>query len=179
MDRKTGRPIISLKFKAPPADAAAPAGKPAELTRKPQISGRDPFGVPKIASRRGVREVVVTRPAPPSPPPPRLPEKVVEESKPVPIPPTAFKAATKAATQAVTAVLADPTWQSAELQRSYQDAKPLALPVHRKQAKLISGIVLKRVAPDLEEGETKTLAMRAAYAAAFSILIGGAGEPAA
>ena len=68
-------------------------------------------------------------------------------------------------------MLADPSWQSAELQRSYQEAKLHALPLHRKQAKLISGIVLKRVAPDLPENETKSLAMRAAYAAAFASLI--------
>ena len=69
-------------------------------------------------------------------------------------------------------MLADPSWQSAELQQSYQEAKQHALPLHRKQAKLISGIVLKRVAPDLPEDETKSLAMRAAYAAAFASLIG-------
>jgi hypothetical protein len=123
--------------------------------------------MPKVASRKhGVREVVVAKPAP-------VPvAKPAEDAKPVPIPPAAFKAATKAATQAVNSVIADPAWQSAELQRSYQEAKLRALPIHRKQAKLISGIVLKRVAPDLEEGDTKSLAMRAAYAAAFSVLIG-------
>ena len=71
-------------------------------------------------------------------------------------------------------MLADPGWQSAELQRSYQEAKLHALPVHRKQAKLISGIVLKRLAPDLPENETRSLAMRAAYAAAFASLIDSA-----
>ena len=165
MDGKSGRPIISLKFKAPPAEAEQPAERPAGLDRKPQVSGREPFVVPKVSSRKqGVREVVVAKAAPTP--------KPHEESKPVPIPPAAFKAATKAATQAVSSVLADPTWQSAELQRSYQEAKLRAQPIHRKQAKLISGIVLKRVAPDLDEGETKSLAMRAAYAAAFSVLIG-------
>jgi hypothetical protein len=172
MDGKSGRPIISLKFKAP----AVEPEKPAEPGRKPQVSAREPFVMPKLPSRRqGVREVVVAKPAPVSAPPPAA--KPQEEARPVPIPPAAFKAATKAATQAVNAVLADPAWQSAELQRSYQEAKLRALPIHRKQAKLISGIVLKRVAPDLEEGDTKSLAMRAAYAAAFSILIGKA-EPA-
>jgi hypothetical protein len=176
MDRKTGRPIISLKFKAPPPEAEQPAAKSAEAARKPQVSGREPFIMPKIPSRKhGVREVVVERPA--RAPAPAPVEKASVEAKPVPIPPAAFKAATKAATQAVSSVLADPAWQSAELQRSYQEAKLHALPLHRKQAKLISGIVLKRVAPDLEEGETKTLAMRAAYAAAFSTLIGDAGAP--
>ena len=171
MDGKSGRPIISLKFKAPPAEAEQPAERPAGLDRKPQVSGREPFVVPKVSSRKqGVREVVVAKAAPtPSQPPAPKPH---EETKPVPIPPAAFKAATKAATQAVSSVLADPTWQSAELQRSYQEAKLRAQPIHRKQAKLISGIVLKRVAPDLDEGETKSLAMRAAYAAAFSVLIG-------
>ena len=169
MDGKTGRPILSLKFKAPAADAEQPAARAVELARKPQISGREPFIVPKVPSRKhGVREVVVTKPAPA----PVAIAKPAEEVKPVPIPPAAFKAATRAATQAVNAVIADPAWQSAELQRNYQEAKLLAKPIHRKQAKLISGIVLKRVAPDLEEGETKSLAMRAAYAAAFSVLIG-------
>jgi hypothetical protein len=171
MDGKTGRPIISLKFKAPAAEAEQPAARPAEPARKPQVSGREPLIAPKVASRKhGVREVVVARPAPPPPPVP--PAKAPEEAKTVPIPPAAFKAATKAATQAVNAVIADPAWQSAELQRSYQEAKLRSKPIHRKQAKLISGIVLKRVAPDLEEGDTKSLAMRAAYAAAFSVLIG-------
>lgn len=174
MDRKTGRPIISLKFKAPPAEAEQPAGNTVEAARKQQVSGREPFVLPKVPSRKqGVREVVVARPAPaPAPPVAKAPA----ETKPVPIPPAAFKAATKAATQAVGSVLADPSWQSAELQRSYQEAKLHALPVHRKQAKLISGIVLKRLAPDLEEGEVKTLAMRAAYAAAFSTLTAEPGE---
>ena len=180
MDRKTGRPIISLKFKAPAAEPEQPAAKTAEPARKPQVSGREPFVVPKMPSRKqGVREVVVARPAPAPARGPAPVEKAPVEAKPVPIPPAAFKAATKAATQAVSSVLADPTWQSAELQRSYQDAKLHALPLHRKQAKLISGIVLKRVAPDLEEGETKTLAMRAAYAAAFSTLIADAGDASA
>jgi len=173
MDGKTGRPIISLKFKAPAAEAEQPAARTAEPARKPQISGREPLITPKVASRRhGVREVVVAKPAPAPAPTPIA--KAPEEAKPVPIPPAAFKAATKAATQAVNAVIADPAWQSAELQRSYQEAKLRAKPIHRKQAKLISGIVLKRVAPDLEEGDTKSLAMRAAYAAAFSVLIGKA-----
>ena len=167
MDGKSGRPIISLKFKAPPAEAERPAGSAAELGRKPQVSGREPLIAPKMPSRRhGVREVVVAKPAPAAAP--------QEEAKPVPIPPAAFKAATKAATQAVNSVLADPAWQSAELQRSYQEAKLRAEPIHRKQAKLISGVVLKRVAPNLDEGETKSLAMRAAYAAAFSVLTGKA-----
>lgn len=175
MDGKTGRPIISLKFKAPPAEAEQqPAGRSTEPARKPQVSGRDPVLMPKVASRKhGVREVVVARPAPP----PTPAAKPAEEPKPVPVPPAVFKAATKAATQAVSSVIADPSWQSAELQRSYQEAKLRAQPIHRKQAKLISGIVLKRVAPNLEEGDTKSLAMRAAYAAAFSVLIGKA-EPA-
>lgn len=173
MDRKTGRPIISLKFKTPPSEAEQPAAKTVDPARKPQVSGREPFVVPKVPSRKhGVREVVVTRPAPAAAPVVKAPV----EAKQVPIPPAAFKAATKAATQAVSAILADPAWQSAELQRSYQDAKAHALPLHRKQAKLISGIVLKRVAPDLEEGDTKTLAMRAAYAAAFATLIGDVGD---
>jgi len=167
MDGKSGRPIISLKFKAPPAEAERQAGSAAELGRKPQVSGREPLIAPKMPSRRhGVREVVVAKPAPAAAP--------QEEAKPVPIPPAAFKAATKAATQAVNSVLADPAWQSAELQRSYQEAKLRAEPIHRKQAKLISGVVLKRVAPNLDEGETKSLAMRAAYAAAFSVLTGKA-----
>lgn len=167
MDGKTGRPIISLKFKAPKAEPEQPAGRTIEPARKPQVSGREPFIVPKIASRKqGFREVVVAKAAP-------VPvAKPKEEPKPVPIPPASFKAATRAATQAVSAVLADPAWQSADLQKSYQDAKLRAQPIHRKQAKLISGIVLKRVAPDLEEGEARSLAMRAAYAAAFSVLIG-------
>ncbi|MGV3550652.1 hypothetical protein [Rhizobium sp.] len=177
MDGKTGRPIISLKFKAPAPEADKPATKSAEITRKPQVSGREPFVVPKAPSRKqGVREVVVARPQPATVKAPAPVEKAPVEAKPVPIPPAAFKAATKAATQAVSSVLADPGWQSAELQKSYQEAKLHALPLHRKQAKLISGIVLKRVAPDLDEGETKTLAMRAAYAAAFSTLIGETGE---
>lgn len=172
MDGKSGRPIISLKFKASPAEPEQPAGSP-EAGRKPQVPGREPFIVPKLPSRKqGVREVVVAKPVPIAAPPPA--EKAPEEPKSVPIPPAAFKAATKAATQAVSSVLADPGWQSAELQRSYQEAKLRAQPIHRKQAKLISGIVLKRVAPDLDEGETKSLAMRAAYAAAFSVLIGKA-----
>lgn len=175
MDGKTGRPIISLKFKAPKADPEQPAGRPIEPARKAQVPAREPFVVPKAPSRKqGIREVVVARPAPA--PVPAAKQK--EESKPVPIPPASFKAATKAATQAVSSVLADPAWQSAELQKSYQEAKLRAQPIHRKQAKLISGIVLKRVAPDLEEGETRSLAMRAAYAAAFSVLI-GKDEPAA
>lgn len=167
MDGKSGRPIISLKFKAPPAEAEQPAGRPAELGRKPQVPAREPAIVPKLASRKqSIREVVVAKPA-------AAPVvKPQEEAKPVPIPPAAFKAATKAATQAVNSVLADPGWQSADLQRCYQDAKLRAQPIHRKQAKLISGVVLKRAAPDLEEGDTKSLAMRAAYAAAFSVLVG-------
>ena len=171
MDGKNGRPIISLKFKAPPAEVERPAV--AEPGRKPQVSGREPLIAPKLPSRRqGVREVVVAKPAPA---PVRTPAATpADEAKPVPIPPAAFKAATKAATQAVNSVLADPGWQSAELQRSYQEAKLRAEPIHRKQAKLISGVVLKRVAPNLDEGETKSLAMRAAYAAAFSVLIGKA-----
>lgn len=181
MDRKTGRPIISLKFKeTTPAEADQPAARGSDIVRKPQVSGREPLIVPKVASRKqGVREVVVAKPAPAAPPPAfkktaakQAPAKPVEEARPVPIPPAAFKAATKAATVAVNSVLADPSWQSAELQQSYQEAKQHALPLHRKQAKLISGIVLKRVAPDLPEDETKSLAMRAAYAAAFASLIG-------
>lgn len=181
MDRKTGRPIISLKFKeTTPAEADQPAARGPDVVRKPQISGREPLIVPKVVSRKqGVREVVVAKPAAAPPPPvvrkaaPKPAEaQPAEEMRPVPIPPAAFKAATKAATVAVNSVLADPTWQSAELQQSYQEAKQHALPLHRKQAKLISGIVLKRVAPDLPEDETKSLAMRAAYAAAFASLIG-------
>jgi hypothetical protein len=167
MDGKSGRPIISLKFKAPPAEAEQPAARPAELGRKPQVSAREPLIMPKLPSRKhSVREVVIAKPAA------APPEKPQEETKSVPIPPGVFKAATKAATQAVNAVMADPGWQSAELQRCYQDAKLRAQPIHRKQAKLISGIVLKRAAPSLEEGDTKSLAMRAAYAAAFSVLVG-------
>jgi hypothetical protein len=171
MDGKSGRPIISLKFKAPPAEAERPVGSTAEIGRKPAVSGREPLIAPKLPSRRqGVREVVVAKPAPV---PARAPAAAAQEdAKPVPIPPAAFKAATKAATQAVNSVLADPGWQSAELQRSYQEAKLRAEPIHRKQAKLISGVVLKRVAPNLDEGEIKSLAMRAAYAAAFSVLTG-------
>src|SRR5262245_14375615 len=117
MDGKTGRPIISLKFKAPAPDAERPAGQPIEPVRKPQVSGREPFVMPKVPSRKqGVREVVVTKAAPPPPPA----AKAAVEAKTVPIPPATFKAATKAATQAVSSVLADPAWQSAELQRSYQ-----------------------------------------------------------
>lgn len=170
MDGKTGRPIISLKFKTPAAEAEQPAARTVEPARKPQVSGREPLLVPKVASRKhSVREVVVAKPAPVQAPTPVA--KPAEEAKSVPIAPAAFKAATKAATQAVNAVIADPAWQSAELQRSYQEAKLRAKPIHRKQAKLISGIVLKRVAPELEDEETKSLAMRAAYAAAFSVLI--------
>jgi hypothetical protein len=181
MDRKTGRPIISLKFKdTTPAEADQPAARNPDVMRKPQVSGREPLIVPKVPSRKqGVREVVVARPIPAASPPvarktaARKPDaQQAEEARPVPIPPAAFKAATKAATVAVNSVLADPGWQSAELQQSYQEAKQHALPLHRKQAKLISGIVLKRVAPDLPEDETKSLAMRAAYAAAFASLIG-------
>jgi hypothetical protein len=170
MDRKTGRPIISLKFKAtPPSPGEPTAERSAEPARKPQLSGREPVFTPKIPSRKhGVREVVVAKPAPPpAPPAPEAPD----ESKSVPIPPAAFKAATRAATRAVHSVLADPAWQSAELQRSYQEAKLNALPIHRKQAKLISGIVLKRVVPDSVEEDTRGLAMRAAYAAAFASLL--------
>ena len=173
MDRKTGRPIISLKFKAAaPPDAVSSDERAGEAMRKPQVSGREPLVMPKIPSRRqGVREVMVAKPAPP---PPAAMVKPPEQARPVPIPPAAFKSATRAATEAVSAVLADPGWQSAELQRSYQEAKLHALPVHRKKAKLISGIVLKRLAPDLPENETRSLAMRAAYAAAFASLIDSA-----
>ena len=178
MDGKTGRPIISLKFKAPSPEPERPAGQAPEQARKPQVSGREPLILPKVTSRKqGVREVVVAKPAPVPPPVPAA--KPAAETKQVPIPPAAFKAATKAATQAVSSVLADPAWQSADLQRSYQAAKLHAQPIHRKQAKLISGIVLKRVAPDLEEGETKSLAMRAAYAAAFACLIDHAADASA
>lgn len=171
MDGKSGRPIISLKFKTPPAEIEQAAQRTDEPGRTPDIPGREPHIIPKVPSRKhGVREVVVAKPTPA----PAAPAKPKEEAKPVPIPPAAFKAATKAATQAVNSVLADPGWQSADLQRSYQEAKLRAQPIHRKQAKLISGVVLKRVAPDLDEGETKSLAMRAAYAAAFSVLTGKA-----
>lgn len=175
MDRKTGRPIISLKFKAPPpAEVPQSSEPPVAPVRKPDMPGREPFVMPKIPGRKhGLREVVVAKPAPPSPAP-----KAISETKPVPIAPAAFKAATKAATQAVTAVLADPAWQSAELLRDYQHAKLRALPIHRKQAKLISGIVLKRLAADKADEETRSLAMRAAYAAAFSSLIESLVEPA-
>ncbi|MBX9456601.1 MAG: hypothetical protein KL863_11590 [Rhizobium sp.] len=179
MDRKTGRPIISLKFKAPSTDAEQPAGKSTEPAQKPPAAQREPFVLPKVSSRKqGVREVVMAKPllAPATRAKPgskAVPKSEPQpEAKPVPIPPAAFKSATRAATEAVSAVLADPAWQSADLQRSYHDAKLRAQPIHRKQAKLISGIVLKRLAPDLDEGETKSLAMRAAYAAAFSILAG-------
>lgn len=173
MDGKTGRPIISLKFKTPAAKEAAPAAAPrAVATEKPTIPAPQLFAVPKpVAARRhALREVVVAKP---EPKPELKPEKPVEEAKSGPaIEPAAFRAATKAATKAASSVVADPSWQSAELQRSYQDAKTHAQPVHRKQAKLISGIVMRRVAPDLpEESETRSLAMRAAYAAAFASLI--------
>lgn len=179
MDRKTGRPIISLKFKAPAAEAEQSANKSTEPAQKPPVAQREPFVLPKVPSRKqGVREVVMAKPGPapaakakPGAKPLPAPE-TQPEARPVPIPPAAFKSATKAATEAVSAVLADPAWQSADLQRSYQDAKLRAQPIHRKQAKLISGIVLKRLAPDLDEGEVKSLAMRAAYAAAFSVLAG-------
>lgn len=176
MDRKTGRPIISLKFKAPPTADVPQSSEPSVApVRKPDMPSREPFVMPKIPGRKhGLREVVVAKPAPPPGPVP----KAVPATKPVPIAPAAFKAATKAATQAVGAVLADPAWQSEELLRDYQDAKLRALPIHRKQAKLISGIVLKRLAADKADEEIRNLAMRAAYAAAFSSLIESLGESA-
>jgi hypothetical protein len=176
MDRKTGRPIISLKFKAPaPTESEPVAEKTVVPARKPEVSGREPFVMPKVPSRKhGVREVVVAKPAPAVQPAPA--RKQPEETKPAPIPPPAFKAATKAATQAVAAVLADPAWQSADLLQSYQEAKLRARPIHRKQAKLISGIVLKRLAADSADEELRSLAMRAAYAAAFSSLIASVSE---
>lgn len=168
MDGKTGRPIISLKFKKPavPEVAEAVEPRPAATQKPAGVAAAKPFAMPKPARKQALREVVVAKPEP-------KPEKPVEESKSAPpIEPAAFKAATKAAMKAAAAVVADPSWQSAELQRSYQEAKTHAQPVHRKQAKLISGIVMRRVAPDLpEESETRTLAMRAAYAAAFASLI--------
>ena len=165
MDGKTGRPIISLKFKAPPAKEATPAAAPAEKAASPAL-GAFAHGRPLPTRKHALREVLVARPEPKV-------DKPVEESKPAPpIEPAAFKAATKAATKAASSVVADPTWQSGDLQRSYQDAKTRAQSLHRKQAKLISGIVMRRVAPDLpEESETRSLAMRAAYAAAFVSLI--------
>jgi hypothetical protein len=168
MDGKTGRPIISLKFKTPPSEAAPGAVSRPVAAEKAANALFKPSAVPRpmLARKQALREVVVAK-APPKPEPP------AEESKSAPaIEPAAFKAATKAAMKAASSVVADPTWQSAELQRSYQGAKTHAQPVHRKQAKLISGIVMRRVAPDLpEESETRTLAMRAAYAAAFASLI--------
>jgi hypothetical protein len=192
MDRKSGRPIISLKFKAPPSQEEQPAEQPAEALRKPAVSGREPLFAPKIPSRKhGVREVVVAKPVAATQSPTAHPgsgksatrspapaPKPAEESKPVPIPPAAFKAATKAATQAVSSVLADPGWQSAELQNAYQQAKTRAQSVHRKQAKLISGIVLKRLAAGVADEDIRTLAMRAAYAAAFATLVGDEAAPA-
>jgi hypothetical protein len=181
MDGKTGRPILSLKFKS------APAAEPDVAKVKETVSEKKPLPAsaaaqsfvppkavpPKVAPKRhALREVVVARPAPAPVAAPKAKAKPVEESKQVPIPPSAFKAATKAAMHAVSSVIADPAWQSSDLQRSYQDAKGHAQPIHRKQAKLISGIVMKRVAPDMPECETKSLAMRAAYAAAFASLIG-------
>ena len=183
MDGKTGRPILSLKFKSPAAgepDVASAKAPVAEKKATPVTQSFVPPKAdapkavpPKVAPKRhALREVVVARPAPVAAPAPKAKAKPVEESKQVPIPPSAFKAATKAAMHAVSSVIADPTWQSSDLQRSYQDAKGHAQPIHRKQAKLISGIVMKRVAPDMPECETKSLAMRAAYAAAFASLIG-------
>ena len=143
MDRKTGRPIISLKFKeTTPAEADQPAApNPRHLSQATGLWSRAADRMPKVASRKqGVREVVVTRPVLAPPPVVKKTQtkkaasrqteaKPVEEARPVPIPPAAFKAATKAATVAVDAVLADPGWQSAELQQSYQDAKqPRAAP---------------------------------------------------
>jgi hypothetical protein len=179
MDGKTGRPILSLKFKtSPPAGEAPAADQPKRAPEKPVTAApapdaaAKPFIMPKpvLARKQALREVFVAKTKA------KL-EKPVEDSKPAapPIEPAAFKAATKAAMKAASSVVADPAWQSADLQKSYQEAKSHAQPVHRKQAKLISGIVMRRVAPDLpEESETRSLAMRAAYAAAFASLIGSA-----
>lgn len=176
MDGKTGRPILSLKFKTAPSPAEAPAadqrkvapGKTVAVAPKPVTESRT-FVPPKplLARKQALREVFVAKTMAKA-------EKPVEDSRNAPpIEPAAFKAATKAAMKAASSVVADPAWQSAELQKNYQDAKSHAQPVHRKQAKLISGIVMRRVAPDLpEESETRSLAMRAAYAAAFASLIG-------
>lgn len=180
MDGKTGRPILSLKFKTSPPPGEAPAAderkgapeKPVAAAPKPATAAK-PFTIPKpvLARKQALREVFVAKTKA------KL-EKQVEDAKAAPpIEPAAFKAATKAAMKAASAVVADPAWQSADLQKSYQDAKGHAQPLHRKQAKLISGIVMRRVAPDLpEESETRSLAMRAAYAAAFASLIGSADE---
>lgn len=178
MDGKTGRPIISLKFKTPPPgpDAArAPAPPRRDAAERPVGAEARPVAPTKPAPQRrpALREVILTKPAPKA-------EPVIEESKASPpIEPAAFKAATKAAMRAASSVVADPAWQSAELQKSYQEAKSHARPIHRKQAKLVSGIVMRRVASDLpEESETRGLAMRAAYAAAFASLIDSAQSPA-
>jgi hypothetical protein len=182
MDGKTGRPILSLKFKTSPPQGDAPAAdqrksapdKPATVAPKAAVAV-NPFAMPKpmVARKQALREVFVAKTM-------AKPEKPVEDKAAPPIEPAAFKAATKAAMKAASSVVADPAWQSADLQKSYQEAKGHAQPVHRKQAKLISGIVMRRVAPDLpEESETRSLAMRAAYAAAFASLIGSADETAA
>ena len=166
MDGKTGRPIISLKFKTPPPgpDAArAPAPPRRDAAERPVGAEARPVAPTKPAPQRrpALREVILTKPAPKA-------EPVIEESKASPpIEPAAMRAASS--------VVADPAWQSAELQKSYQEAKSHARPIHRKQAKLVSGIVMRRVASDLpEESETRGLAMRAAYAAAFASLIDSA-----
>ncbi|UVC09908.1 hypothetical protein IHQ71_04660 [Rhizobium sp. TH2] len=146
--------------------------KPVAVAPKADVAAK-PFAMPKpvLARKQALREVFVAKTM-------AKPEKPVEDHKAAPpIEPAAFKAATKAAMKAASSVVADPAWQSADLQKSYQEAKSHAQPVHRKQAKLISGIVMRRVAPDLpEESETRSLAMRAAYAAAFASLIGSAEE---
>ncbi|MDB5551288.1 MAG: hypothetical protein JWL86_1272 [Rhizobium sp.] len=155
--------------KSAPEKPVAVAPKPA-IVPKADVAAK-PFTMPKplLARKQALREVFVAKTM-------AKPEKPVEDTKASPpIEPAAFKAATKAAMKAASSVVADPAWQSAELQKSYQEAKGHAQPVHRKQAKLISGIVMRRVAPDLpEESETRSLAMRAAYAAAFASLIGSA-----
>jgi len=182
MDGKTGRPILSLKFKTSPPPGEAPAvdqrkavpDKPVAAAPRP-VAESKPFVAPKplLARKQALRQVFVAKTMAKA-------EKPIEDSKNAPpIEPAAFKAATKAAMKAASSVVADPAWQSADLQKSYQDAKSHAQPVHRKQAKLISGIVMRRVAPDLpEESETRSLAMRAAYAAAFASLIGSQHETA-
>ena len=159
--------------KSAPEKPVAVAPKPA-VAPKADVAAK-PFAMPKpmVARKQALREVFVAKTM-------AKPEKPVEDAKAAPpIEPAAFKAATKAAMKAASSVVADPAWQSADLQKSYQEAKGHAQPVHRKQAKLISGIVMRRVAPDLpEESETRSLAMRAAYAAAFASLIGSADETA-
>ena len=156
------RPIISLKFKTPPT----PSGD-----LKPVAPAKPASPAKSVSSARPASHAVPPPPPPPASPPQQAAKPETAKKSGPAISPDLFKAAIRAAGQAIQNVVADPEWKSEDLLHQYQAAKDSATSTHKQQAKLVSTVATRRHTKDIQQAGVENAAMRAAYAAALVALV--------